>query len=91
MRIAPGVLSKGGAEALHCAAALEPGLGVAVKIADGGDRATGPALLRTLSLLGAVTDAQLEELAPYAVRAVLGGGRPVGELVAAFGLRRSRR
>ena len=86
----PGVISKGGAEALHCAAVLEPGIGVAVKITDGGDRATGPALLRALELLGAISPEQLERLAPIARRPVLGGGRPVGALAARFRLRRPR-
>jgi L-asparaginase II len=86
----PRVASKGGAEALHCAALLEQGVGVAVKIADGGDRAAAPALVRVLALLGAVTERQREELAPIARRAVLGGGRPVGELVADLRLRRPR-
>lgn len=90
MRAAPGVLSKGGAEALHCAAILEGGIGVAVKIADGGDRAAGPAILRALSELGALSEAQRPELAPIARRPVLGGGRPVGELVADFRLRSAR-
>jgi L-asparaginase II len=87
MAAAPGVVAKGGAEALHCAVILEPGVGMAVKIADGGDRATGPALLRTLEVLGALSESQLRELAPFARRPVLGGGRPVGELVADFHLR----
>jgi L-asparaginase II len=90
MRAAPGVLSKGGAEALHCAAILEGGIGIAVKVADGGDRAAGPAMLRALSELGALDEAQRAELEPIARRPVLGGGRPVGELVAAFRLRSSR-
>jgi L-asparaginase II len=90
MSRAPGVISKGGAEALHCAAILGPGLGVAVKIADGGDRAAGPALLHALAGLGAFTERELEELSPLASKPVLGGGRPVGELVADFRLRRAR-
>jgi L-asparaginase II len=86
----PGVISKGGAEALHCAAILGPGLGVAVKIADGGDRAAGPALLHTLAGLDALSDRELDELSPMARKPVLGGGRPVGELLADFRLRRPR-
>jgi len=84
------VVSKGGAEALHCAAVLDRGIGVAVKVDDGGDRAAGPALVRALALLGAVSEAQLTELGSLARRPVLGGGRPVGELVADFRLRRPR-
>jgi L-asparaginase II len=88
MGIASDVVAKGGAEALHCAALLGPGLGVAVKVADGGDRASGPVLVRTLALLGALTPGQVEALAPLVHRPVLGGGRPVGELVVDVPLRR---
>jgi L-asparaginase II len=88
MGVAPDVVAKGGAEALHCAAVLGPGLGVAVKVADGGDRATGPVLVRTLELLGALTREQVEAIAGVARRPVLGGGRPVGELVVDVPLRR---
>jgi len=87
---AAGVVSKGGAEGLRCAAILEPGLGVAVKIADGAERASGPALIRALELLGALPPDALELLRPLARRPVLGGGRPVGEMIADFRLRRPR-
>jgi L-asparaginase II len=90
MSIVPDVVSKGGAEALHCAAILGPGLGVAIKVGDGGDRAAGPALVRTLQLLGALTEEQVAALGPVASRPVLGGGRPVGELTTGFRLRRAR-
>lgn len=85
----PNLICKVGAEGLHCAAILDAGLGVAVKIADGGDRAAGPALVRTLALLGVVNDERLDRLARIARPSVLGGGRPVGEMVAGFRLRRS--
>jgi L-asparaginase II len=88
MGVAPDVVAKGGAEALHCAALLGAGLGVAVKVADGGDRASGPVLVRTLALLGALAPGQVEALAPLVHRPVLGGGRPVGELVVDVPLRR---
>ena len=42
MRAHRDVVAKEGAEALDCAAVLSSGLGVAVKIADGGYRAAGP-------------------------------------------------
>ena len=90
MSTVPGVVTKVGAEALHCAALLESGLGVAIKVGDGGERASGPALVRTLELLGAISGDQAERLAPIARRPVLGGGRPVGELVSDFRLRPSR-
>jgi L-asparaginase II len=84
----PGVIVKVGAEALHCASIPALGLGVAVKIADGGERASGPALIRALHLLGVVDRRQLERLDRFARRPVTGGGRPVGEVVATFDLPR---
>ena len=88
MRATPKVVCKVGAEGLHCAAILDAGLGVAVKIADGGDRAAGLALVRTLALLDAISAEQADRLAPLVHPPVLGGGRRVGELVAEFRLRR---
>lgn len=85
---APGVVSKVGAEALHCAAVVEEGIGVAVRIEDGGDRASGPALIRALAGLGALSEADVEHLAPVARRPVFGGGRRVGQVEAVFRLRR---
>ena len=90
MGVASDVVSKGGAEALHCAALLGPGLGVAVKVADGGERAAGPALVRALELLGALDEEQVTALGAVARRPVLGGGRRVGEVSAGFRLRRHR-
>lgn len=86
----PGVVSKVGAEALHCAAIVDEGIGVAVRIEDGGERASGPALIHALAQLGAISDEQLGRLAPVARRPVLGGGDQVGEVVADFRLRTSR-
>ena len=86
----PDVVSKVGAEALHCAGIASSGIGVAVKIDDGGDRAAAPALLRSLELLGAVTAEHLQHLGSVARPPVLGGGRPVGELVTDFRLHRVR-
>ncbi len=79
---------KSGAEGLACAALLGPGLGVAVKVADGGDRAVGPALIRALSLLDALSSVQLTRLGSFAKRPLTGGERRVGDVVAEFDLRR---
>ena len=86
----PGVLAKEGAEAIVCASLLSSGLGVAIKIADGGRRATAPVLVQVLAQLDALTNEAMEALAPHARPAVLGGGKPVGELVAGFELQRNR-
>jgi L-asparaginase II len=82
MREVPGLVVKSGAEGLACAAVLETGLGVAVKIDDGGDRAAGPALIWALAQLGAVSIEALARLDPFVRRPVTGGGRVVGELSA---------
>jgi L-asparaginase II len=88
MRAIPGTVAKGGAEALQCTVVLEEGIAVAVKIADGGYRAAGPAMIRALRLLGLLDPAREEALASHARPVVKGGGRPVGELAAEFELER---
>lgn len=75
MQAHPGLLVKGGAEGVHCAA-LADGSAVAVKISDGGDRARMPALVAGLRMLG-LSSALLDELS---VGPVLGGGRVVGSI-----------
>ena len=76
-----GLLVKGGAEGVHCAA-LADGRTVAVKISDGGDRARMPVLVAGLRMLGLSSDL-LDELG---VGVVLGGGRPVGSAQLAPGV-----
>jgi len=90
MEAVPGVICKVGAEGLHCAALLGQGIGVAVRIDDGSDRAAAPALVTALDILGVLEDEQLERLASVAAPPVLGGGRPVGAIEARFRLRRPR-
>ncbi len=68
-----GLLVKGGAEGVHCAA-LPDGRTVAVKITDGGDRARMPVLVAGLRALGLSSDV-LNELG---TGVVLGGGHQVG-------------
>jgi L-asparaginase II len=82
----PGVILKVGAEGMICAALLERGLGVAVKVEDGSARALAPAVIRALWLLDALTAEQYHRLSEHARPPVLGGGRPVGELDPVFDL-----
>jgi L-asparaginase II len=79
MREVPGVLSKMGAEAVQ-AVALPDGRALAFKVDDGATRALGPVLARVLRLAG-VESPVLERIghAP-----LLGGGREVGAIRAAF-------
>ncbi|MGW8066488.1 asparaginase [Streptomyces ziwulingensis] len=79
MREVPGALSKMGAEAVQ-AVALPDGRALAFKVEDGSTRALGPVLARALTLLG-VKEPVVDRIgrAP-----LLGGGREVGEVRAAF-------
>lgn len=86
MEAVPEVMTKVGAEGLVCAGVGGRGIGVAVKIQDGSARAAEPALVHALALLGVVPDPEIPGVAPFARPPVLGGGRPVGELVAGFEL-----
>jgi L-asparaginase II len=74
MRAVPGLLVKSGAEGVVVAAHPD-GRAVAVKIADGSDRARLPVLKAGLGAIGFDADA-------VPVPAVLGHGRPVGSTVA---------
>jgi L-asparaginase II len=87
MEAVPGLVCKVGAEGLHCAALLDAGIGVAVRIDDGSDRAAAPSLVRTLDLLGVLDEGQRARLASVAAPPVLGGGRPVGRFEVGFQLR----
>ena len=86
MEATPSVIVKAGAEGMVCAAVLDRGIGVAVKVRDGTARAAGPALIRALARLDVLDGSMLLALDGYARPPVLGGGEPVGELVADFDL-----
>jgi len=73
MTAVPGLLVKGGAEAV-LAAALPDGRALALKITDGAQRAVRPAAVALLRHLGV---AGLDDLATVPV---LGGGEPVGAI-----------
>ncbi|WP_229067877.1 asparaginase [Actinoplanes sp. DH11] len=79
MNALPGLLVKKGADGV--AAAAVPGVGaVALKIADGATRARVPVLLSALRRLGL----EIPEAVSRLPEAVLGGGRPVGEVRAVW-------
>lgn len=75
------VLCKIGAEGVHTLALLEQGIGIAVKVEDGGHRAQYPAVLALLAALG-----ELPETLPDALRELIGRqvrntrGEVVGEV-----------
>ena len=88
MEVAGNVAVKVGAEGLLCAAVLDRSLGVAVKVDDGTARAAGPAVIQTLRGLGVLEETQVQKLRAHARPDVLGGGRPVGEMLSAVRLER---
>jgi len=77
LRGVPGLIAKDGAEAVY-AAALPDGRAVALKIADGSDRARQVVMVALLRRLGV----QEPGLAALAERPVLGHGKPVGAVLA---------
>ncbi|MET8248520.1 asparaginase [Streptomyces sp. NPDC005202] len=79
MREVPGALSKMGAEAVQ-AVALPDGRALAFKVEDGAGRALGPVLARALTLMG--VDSPVVDRIGHAP--LLGGGREVGRIRAAF-------
>ena len=86
MQAVDAVVVKAGAEGMICAAILDAGLGIAVKIHDGGARGAGPALIRLLSLLGVLDEDAVSGLGAFAAPDVLGGGEPVGRIEPVFEL-----
>jgi len=75
------VVSKVGAEGVHCALLPERGIGIAIKVEDGAQRAQVPALLRLLQELDALPDPippRLDELTHKPVKNTR--GESVGEV-----------
>jgi L-asparaginase II len=75
MRTRPGWTAKGGAEGVLCAAGPD-GIGLALKVADGGGRAVGPALAELLRRLG------VDAPALAVLELANSRGEAVGEVVA---------
>ena len=75
------VIGKAGAEGVHGDALCELGLGLALKVVDGGRRATTPATLAILDRLGAFDAAAQARLASFARPSVRNvAGRTVGAI-----------
>jgi L-asparaginase II len=84
------ILSKGGAEALHCSVVLDKGYGLAVKIMDGSGRAIAPAAIEVYKQLGVLNRNQLRELADFYLPPVYNHRKKkVGFLKAEFKLHRN--
>jgi L-asparaginase II len=85
MEAAPGAIAcKAGAEAVHAAALLGPGLGCVLKVVDGNRRAAPPAQIATLAALGVLDASARAALEPFARPEVYNvAGRSVGRIEAA--------
>lgn len=80
------VVGKGGAEGVHCDALLDAGLGLALKVIDGGRRATAPATIALLDALHALEPPARAALERYARSPITNaGGTVVGEVAALEG------
>ncbi|HET6712688.1 MAG TPA: asparaginase [Actinomycetota bacterium] len=88
MQAVPGVIAKEGAEALLCVSVPDLGIGVALKVADAGFRAAGPAMVEVLTQIDVIDAAQRRKLAPQARPPVRGGGEVVGAIEPVVTLRR---
>lgn len=76
------VVSKIGAEGVHCALLPERGIGIAIKVEDGAQRAQGPALLRLLQELDALPSQLSPRLSEWMRKPVRSTrGECVGEVV----------
>jgi L-asparaginase II len=76
------VVSKVGAEGVHCAMLTDRGIGLAIKVEDGAQRAQVPALLRLLQELDALPDPLPPKLAEWMRKPVKNTrGECVGEVM----------
>jgi L-asparaginase II len=76
------VICKVGAEGIHCAALMDLGVGIALKVEDGNPRAQHPAMLRLLQLLGALPTALPPKLYDFMRKPVRNSrNEAVGEVV----------
>jgi L-asparaginase II len=75
------VISKIGAEGVHSIAIIDDGIGIAVKVEDGAQRAQFPAVLAVLQHLGALPEELPPRLAEYRQRPLRNSrGEIVGEV-----------
>ena len=70
MEHVPGVICKIGAEGVHSAAVIAGGIGIALKVEDGGSRAQYPAMIALLQHLGAIPRQLPQRLADFARKPV---------------------
>lgn len=82
------IVSKGGAEGVHCFGDRELGLGIAIKVADGNARGTSVASMEVLKQLGIGSEKDWEKLKNYSKVPVLNArDETIGEIVPNFKLK----
>lgn len=82
------IVAKDGSEGIFCLGIPEKGLGVAIKIEDGAERALAPVVLRTLEELGILSEEDKEHFKDfYSAPAKNFRGETVGEVRPVFTLR----
>jgi L-asparaginase II len=86
------LFGKAGAESVYCIGDKETGIGIAIKVEDGNDRAMYPVALEVLKQLNLITEGQLDELRNH-YRPMLKNARQedVGQLQASFTLKKKER
>lgn len=90
MGAVPGeLLAKEGAEGLVCAASPARGIGVALKVMDGGWRRIAPAFVRVLRDVDLLPEEAIDRLGRHASQPVLGGDQAQGSVEAVVRLRRA--
>jgi L-asparaginase II len=83
------IIAKAGGEALSCSGILSKGWGMAVKIADGGQRAIGPAVIETLRQMGLLSRKQIGRMNKFSHPIIKNfRGDEVGFVKAEFKLRK---
>ncbi|MNL15106.1 L-asparaginase II [compost metagenome] len=81
------VITKVGAEGVHCTALLGKGIGIALKIDDGNSRAAYPAALEVLRQLGVLSSEELNSLEAYRTPVIKNHlGEAVGRIEPVFTL-----
>jgi len=79
------LIGKLGAEGVYAIAMPREGLGLALKVEDGGVRAGDPAVIRALNELGFLSDSEAEALQPFRRKEITNSrGETVGELRGTF-------
>lgn len=84
------VVAKAGAEAVQCIGLVEEGIGIAIKVEDGGHRASSVAAMEVLKQLGIGDEQEFEALKDYVIAPVLNARNDtIGFIKADFELKKA--